>query len=214
MDISLLQKNIVVNGQFNVTLFDKYFFIKNAIITEDDFSKLKTPPLFNGFNTHIITDKFQVNINPVQIVINSITPEEDDKINEFAIKIIKASGINNFQSFGINFDWVLRFESQDDVRKKSKEYFYNDKTEFMSSFNTEDSHYGFYASKDVFGARLKLDIKPINNIFNPLKGEIKIDALYNQFNFHFILNSLDIIPFLEKFEEYKKETIKIMSTYK
>ncbi len=215
MKTLLLQKNIVVNGQFNLALLDKYFFIKNDIISEEEFSKMQHPALFNGFNSHLVTDKFEITINPIQLVVYSVKSGDDDKINEFIIKIIKASGIGNFPSFGMNFEWALQFENKEQVQEKSKEYFYNENTKLMPSFfNSEDANYGFYASKDIMGARLKLDIKPINNLNYPVKGVVPMDALFHQFNFHFALEGTDIIPFLEKYEEYKKETDKIISFYK
>jgi hypothetical protein len=216
MKSTLLQRNIVVNGQFNLNLLDKYFFIKNGIISEEEFAGMQNPPVFNGFNSHIATTKYEITINPIQLVIYDAHPGKNDvKINEILIQIIKASGVSKFQSLGINFDWTLEFNSGEELQRKAKEYFYNEKAIMMSSiFNTSDTHYGFYVSKDVLGGRLKLDVKPINSITYPLKGTFPINALHNKFNFHFALNSSDIMPFLSNFKVYEQEAEKIMASYK
>lgn len=214
MEKTILTKNIVVNGRYNPGSFDKYFFIKNGIISEDEFNAMKHPPVFNVVNVHVATGEFELTVNPTQVAIYLIDPANNTiNIGSKLKRILELSDSSNFTTFGANFNWVIELNSKQELHDTSKSFFFNENTPIIGQyFNTNDAHYGFYASKDIFGLRLKLDVKPVRGIFHLQATEQK-DGIQFSFNFHCDENTLSLDQFLNSFKEYDNESTKMISAY-
>ena len=211
VETSLINRNIVLNGSFNPGEIDKYFFIKNNLISEAEFNSLMVPPSFNDFEANILTKKFRIVLNPIQLVIFSHNPnDKDDKLDEFVIKLLNGIEKPIITSFGINFDYTVDLKEEPNVQKISRDLFYKKESTFLNSFfNHDDSHFGFYASKNFHGARLKLDIKPIDQIIAPLTI-IQFNGLFVKLNFHFNPADTNLI---KEYNVYMEESDKIINFY-
>lgn len=212
MEISRRIKNIVLVGKFNPASFDKYFFIKNEILKEEE---ILTGSIFGALGgMQLVSNKYNIIISINQIIISATNPEkDDDEIEATIISLIKGAKKVNVVALGMNFHWHIE-DSEKSMEIISKEFFYNDKLDlFTKFFNSEDALFGAYASINYMDSRLKLDIKPNNIIDNASKKNVMNFA----FNFHFdIVNRDDnseLIKYLSDYNAYKEKSEEIISIF-
>ena len=214
MRTELRIKNIVLIGGFNPSYFDKFFFIKNKIFDENEI--LKNSNFGSLGVVNLLTTKIQLIISPNQIIITSQIPEDDSVLlNNILLKIIIDSNLLNISAVGINFQWSINDETKK-IEELSKELFYNKNNKLTDNFfNTDDSRYGIYLSKNYLDSRLKLDIKPVfsKNLINNTEE----DFIQFGFNFHFDIKSDDkinkISKILNDYHSYESECIKLATVY-
>ncbi|MDI9366219.1 MAG: hypothetical protein QM541_14780 [Flavobacterium sp.] len=177
MTLNLIEKNIVILGIFKPNLFDKLFFIKNNLADESHFTDKS---VFIPELSIIDTNEFIVNITQNRIVINTKNANINNNIQNIAASIIiNTDSIIN--AIGYNLKWVLFIEQN--LNKFSKQLFFSDNNKTINNyFNSEDTEYGYYVSKDYEYSRLKLDIKP--SIIQKIDTNEKIRVLTFDFNFH------------------------------
>lgn len=210
MKISLLVSNIVIVGEFNLRKFDKFFFIKNNIFAEEE---ILDNSIFNDININVKTSKYNLILTPTQCSISLINMDLEDDIHLIANKIVAISDISA-KAIGINYQYYMFTEGN--LVEISKKYFYHDGNPLLTNFfNTEDTVYGYYVSKDFKDARLKLDIKPAS-VTNLTEQKVEEILLFS-FNFHIDVNEINtkdfIIKNLNEASEYLEESRKIMSIY-
>ncbi len=207
MSTSLKVRNIVLVGSFNPSTFDKYFFIKNRILQEEE---ILPNSLFESIGVNLLSAKFQITITFNQFIINSF----EDKIIEILVSIIKAANISKVTALGFNFNWFLTGEGKS-IEQISKNYFYSDKINLFSKyFDTADAMFGVYASKNIKDARLKLDIKP--SVFQEINNPDSQNIIHIVFNFHFDIKNKDgseLLKYLNDYDYYTEENKKIVSLY-
>lgn len=217
MDFAFKVKNVVLVGNFltNVPTFDKYFFIKNNIVAENE---ILAGSIFDPIGgVQLVTSKFTMVLNAAQLIITAAKPElNEDKIESIISSLIKAGSINTTQALGINFHWFLS-DNKTSIETLSRSLFYNDKVElFNKNFNTGDSMFGAYASKNFKDSRLKLDIKP-SKLTEAIGGKSQ-DIINFSFNFHFDIkdktNGEEVLKHLADFDSYKRESENIIAAYK
>ena len=207
LDIKI--KNIVLVGKFNPSNFDKYFFIKNGIATEDQILKNSVFNALGGMQ--LVCEKFSVVINPAQIIVSAQPPLDNDaEIEKLIAMLIEAGELVNLTALGFNFHWFLSDESVS-FHELSKGLFFNSSSKlFTDVFSTEDSMYGSYVSMDIKNSRLKLDVKPVN--------APNLDAINFQFNFHFDIHdkstNVEALEHLNDYSYYVKSCDDIISIYK
>lgn len=217
MNKDLDVKNIVLVGVFNPSLFDKYFFIKNEIIKEEDI--LPNSFTLNVGISQLICEKFNLQVGLNQIIISSNNPSSsEDEIDKIAIKILKAQPIE-INALGLNFHWFVRDNSKT-LEQFSRECYYSDSISlFNKFFDNDNARFGVYASTDIYDSRLKLDVKPIirQKIDNESRKLIEEELLQFTFNFHFDRKSKNEVfnpeKYISNFESYKNECQKILSIY-
>lgn len=210
-------KNIVLIGNFQslIPSFDKYFFIKNNIVAENEILPNSIFDTIGG--VQLISNKFYIIITGNQIAVTATKPENnDDKINSVLSAIIKAANIINIEALGINFH-IFIVDNSVTMEELSKKYFFNEKIDVFSKyFNTPDTRYGAYASINFKDARLKLDIKPSVILSNA--DQKKQEGINFAFNFHFDIKSKidnsEVIKYLGDYNLYEDETGKVISLYK
>jgi len=214
MQTELKVKNIVFAGVFDLSIFDKYFFIKNEILKEED---ILIGSVFNKDDTiQVLTENFQIIINGIQLVIINTKPQSNQNyIQDIALVIINTVDVRSLQALGLNFNWFLE-DNSIPFNKLSKQLFYNDKIElFAKFFDSDDSMFGSYASTNVKDGRLKLDIKPITMV--NLDGTSQ-NVINFVFNFHFdnkgTENNSNIAKWVNDYSFYENEGKRLMSIYK
>ena len=213
MKSDLKIKNIVLVGSFNPSAFDKLFFVKNNIFKEEE---ILPNSIFSFDGVQLITNDFNIVIVLNQLIISSQHPDKkDDKINDVLLKIVLVSSIKNITASGINFHWTIVCEEKESIEEITKSNFYNENNKLLSTFfNTQDSKYGIYASKNINLARMRFDVKPIKALENSTHKH----ALNFSFNFHYDVKDkeklTDLVDFFKKYDEYRDECEKIISSFK
>jgi hypothetical protein len=214
MDIKLRIKNIVLVGLFPIQNFDKYFFIKNKIASDEEISTLS---VFNALNgVQLNTDRFQIVIQLTQLVITDLKPQENNnEIAKILETMILTAPITQITAMGINFHWYMTDNSKP-IEAFSKELFYNQDVKLLSDyFNAPDSRYGLYASANFKDARLKLDVKP--STIQEVGASSPTDLIAFIFNFHIdLIKGREGMVFecLSDYESYIQESKKVVSIYK
>lgn len=182
MDITFIEKNIVILGNFKPSKYDKLFFIKNDLIKEVDFLENS---MFMTEISIIETNNFVINVTQQQIVISAKNPNEETTIQNIASAIINDDN-NYINAIGYNFKWFMFIDN--DLNNFTKKLFYTPtNTVINKHFNTDDTMYGYYVSKDYEYSRLKLDIKPL--LVHQVDTNVKRNVLNFDFNFHIERNS-------------------------
>lgn len=177
MDSAFIEKNIVVLGVFKPSKYDKLFFIKNNLISEGDILESS---LFMTEISVIETIDFVINITQQQIVISSKNPSLTNNIQNIASEIIKDSS-NTISAIGYNFKWFMFVKGElTDITKKL--FYIPNENVINNNFNTDDTVYGYYVSKNYEYSRLKLDVKPI--LVQKIDTSEKTKVLNFDFNFH------------------------------
>jgi hypothetical protein len=215
MQADLKVRNIVLVGNFNITAFDKYFFIKNQIVSENDIAPNSVFANSQGI-AQLFTNKFHFLITINQIVITALNPTISNDIDKIVSTLITAGNMQVITSFGFNFHWFLNDDSKP-LEELSKNYFYNDKVELIKNFfNDKTSVFGVYASTVVKDSRLKLDVKPMRA---DAANALPYNSFFNfAFNYHFeVKNGNDISEVLKcinDYDFYYNESEKMISIYK
>ena len=198
MESQILNKNIVFIGEFKPSIFDKLYFIKKRIIAEEEFlpNSLFLPDL-----TVIDTENYLLEITTNKFTISYKIIENQDLPN--TIKIEKALEESKVNAFGFNF----KIDIFIDDRSVTKKYFYFADNKLNQFFDSDNSAYGYYVSKDLEECRLKLDIKPVQ--LQKITENVLIDAIDFNFNFHF--ENSNYSEQLSKFKNYENLTLEIIN---
>jgi hypothetical protein len=200
MESQILNKNIVFIGEFKPSLFDKLYFIKKQIISEDEFlpTSLFLPDL-----TIIETKNYLLDINSNRFTISYKNLEDKNLPNPLNIeKALEESKVN---AFGFNF----KIDIFIDDKNETKKYFYFEDNRLNKFFDSENSAYGYYVSKDLENCRLRLDIKPVQ--LQKITENLLIDAIDFNFNFHF--ENSNYLKELTNFNHYQDLTLEIINHY-
>lgn len=196
MESQLVNANVVVAArQFNPTIFDQLWLLKNGIALPEDFkggeSFILTPP-FVQFRS----SKFVLLVMPeqLQFVPNPISDESGMLVAEKVGAIVRLLPQTPYVAAGLNFVWHLVPEPSD-YNGFCKALFFRSNPLF-ASFDTEDARFGGYLSRDVLGARLKLDIKPTKVAVTP--GRQTQEILQFTFNYNVDLGRPNAVEKIEQ----------------
>ncbi|MGE0932489.1 hypothetical protein [Peijinzhouia sedimentorum] len=198
MEKSYINKNLVFIGEFKPSNFDKFTFIKEGFLVEEDFldGSIFLPDL-----TIIDTKNLVIEINQNRLSINF-------KIVDFEInigKLISLLSTSKIKAFGFNFKRALFINDSNE----SKKYFYFENNVLNKFFNSNDTAYGYYVSRNIMDARLKLDIKPVQ--LQKINEDVYFNALDFSFNFHF--EDDNFVEKLESYRLYEQMTLDIINNY-
>jgi hypothetical protein len=145
----------------------------------------------------------------LQFTPNDVTDENGNLVTTKLGNIVTRLPHTPYSGIGLNFIWHLDPEDTG-IKEFTKAIFFHDNPLFRE-FDTEDARYGGYLSRNIFGCRLKLDVKPITTI-SPAKKEF----LQFLFNFHLDLISdnrvQEIISLLAQWDEAKNMSSRIVRT--
>lgn len=199
---------VLVAESFNLNIFQPLWLIDNEIISRAEIES------GTSFNTpvavSISTSTFDLLIVPerIQLTLKNNKDSAKNDIQRIIGGIVNKLPHTPYSAIGLNFNYTLTSNDQDDFVKKSKELFMVDTNPLVSEFNTDDVRAGMYTSKDMFGSRLRLDIKPIiNNERN--------EAIQVNYNIHRNVTTSteieDIISNISKMNEYTDNLTNILN---
>ncbi|MDP3928535.1 MAG: hypothetical protein Q8R57_05895 [Bacteroidota bacterium] len=200
MESQILNKNIVVLGEFKPVQFDKLFFIKKNLFKEMDFlpTSIFLPEL-----AIIETNRFLIEINQSKLTITYKLFNNDNESSYLNIEAILEN--SKVKAFGFNF----KIDVFLNAKTESKKFFFFKENLLNNYFNSEDTAYGYFISKNLDTGRLNLDIKPVQL---QKVGESKlVDALDFNFNFHF--EHSEINSQIKRYAEFEEITKKIIKSY-
>ncbi len=194
MQSHLVMANVVVAArQFNPTVFDEFWLLEHGIAMREEFiggdSFILTPP-FVQFRSA----RFVLLVMPEQLQFVPLLTTEDtaNLVIEKVGTIVRLLPHTPFVAAGLNFHWHLVPQSTDYTAFCRALFFRNNP--LFDSFDTDDGRFGGYMSKSVFGARLKLDIKPLKV---PSSATETLEILQLVFNYNVDLDRPNSIEQIE-----------------
>lgn len=210
----LTSENIVIIAKnLNPSLFSQLWLVKQGIVNEEDFA---SNCIFSPFVTQVFTPNFQLFVVPERLQFTLINKSEDSAefIKEKVGTIIKSIPHTPYRAIGINFNWIVAPEPPVDIFEFERKLFVKKEIAIYEQFSESDARFGAYLSKDIFGSRLRLDIKPVKPI-NPEKYEKVSNLLQLTFNYQLDLIEEGIIDrmfeFLNQWDQMKIYSEKLVS---
>lgn len=203
---------VILAQSFNPTIFNQHWLVSNKFINE---ANIEPTSIFSQNLANIITPNYNLLVLPEQLQFNSITESVtfNNDILCTLVPIIEKISETPFKAVGINFNWFIKDNSKS-MQVFTKELFFNTNSKLFSEFDSDDSRFGAYMSKNFNNTRLKLDIKPVQIINNITDHNISEYLNYN-FNFHLDLNQIDtavidLVNTIKAWESFKFESEKIV----
>lgn len=211
MESSLKTANVVIAArQFNPTIFDQIWLLDNELATREDFRGENvftlTPPFVQfrapAFALVVLPDQLQFAPQPVNERAGQLIL---DKVG----RIVELLPQTPYVAVGLNYVWHL-IPDASQFAGFCKDLFSKENPLF-AAFDVDDARYGGYLSKNVLGARLKLDIKPVT-IGAPPEGS---EALQFAFNYNLDLPrsaaAVDqILDMLRRWDEARNQSQEIV----
>lgn len=207
MQKEFIESNIVILGEFQPAKFDKLFFVKNNLIAEEDFLD---GTIITSSLVKITTKKLIINIVQNQIILVNKSKTQSILLKQISENIISESN-STITAVGFNFKWFL---FMDDVKSHTKSKFYSTSNTVLNKhFDSTDTAYGFYVSKDFLNSRMKLDVKPKS--LKEINSANSRMILSFDFNFHIdnSSNKDDINKSIDNYNSYRKKAQEIIKDY-
>jgi hypothetical protein len=160
MESRLVHANaVVVARQFNPTIFSQLWLVRNEIATEDDFQgeSVFTP----GF-VQVRSQGYVLLVLPEQLQLSPLPTEgrHGELVSDKIGRIVRLLPETPYAAVGLNFNWQVDIDGADDFVAFSRALFFRNNP-LYNQFDQADARFGGYLSKEMFGARLKLDMKPV-----------------------------------------------------
>jgi hypothetical protein len=179
MVYQLVGSNVVVAAHsFNPSVFSQTWLARTGILREEDLSP---GFLFSDQVMNAESREFGLLVVPPQLQFTpKVTPDRQAAlVSEKVGAIVETLPHTPYTAIGLNFFWHIEPEDGN-VPALTRRLFFVAEKPICEFFNTDDSRFGAYFSKDVLGCRLKLDVKPIMR--ETAQG--KTECLQFGFNFH------------------------------
>jgi hypothetical protein len=210
MSSQMVASNVVIAArQFNPSVMSQLWLVKHKLMDEGDF---ESGCVFSDSLVQVMAKDFVLLVVPEQFQFVPRT-EAGDELRLIENKvgvIVNRLPHTPFTAVGLNFVWLVVPENGD-IQNLSRQMFFRKNSDLYKYFDSEDSKFGAYLSRDILGCRLKLDIKPIQT------PDTKEDRLQFVFNYHLDLAGCDspvsaIETMLHKWEEAKAYASKLIQT--
>ena len=186
---------VVVARQFNPSIFSELWLTRHAIVGEEQ----RLPGcLFSDDVAKVEVSNFGLLVLPPQLQFVPRTTHEDEE----SLVVSKVGGIvkllpeTPFIALGLNFQWQV-WSDTTPTKTVARRMFFKSDNPLFCHFDSDDATFGTYASRDVFGLRMKLNVTPVD-VFTS-KGDAQtaddtIQRLLFAFNFHLELPKSDNLP--------------------
>ncbi len=178
MRTQLVDSNFVIAAQqFNPSIFSQLWLVQNGIASENDF---KGESVFTPAFAQVRSPRFVLLVLPQQLQFAPLPVEEQhgELVADAIGSIVRLLPETPYVAVGLNLNWLVEIEPKE-YPAFSRALFYRENP-LYEQFVENDARFGGYLSKDILGARLKLDVKPKKT--GP-PGE-EVEKLLFAFNFH------------------------------
>jgi hypothetical protein len=180
MKILLADANVVITAQhFNPSVFSQLWLVRNGLATEEQVQGENCA--YTNVFAQLITDQMVMQVTADHLRIN-LPPEGTNNETVIVSKLGRAVDLlphTPFTAVGLNFTYRLTPEHRS-IEKFGKDLFFVSHSPLHHLFQTDDSRFGGYLSKNTLGCRLRLEVKP--SLFQ-VDGLAEHCILMN-FNFH------------------------------
>lgn len=166
---------VVVTQNFNPSIVDQLWLVRHNLVAENDFQKQS---IFADTLVQVVTPHFLLLLTPERIQFVPKVPEEEREelvVNTFGA-FTRHLSYAPFRAIGLNFTWHL---IPDDVRALTRSLCFVPESPLFSNFDTPDANFGAYLSKDIFAARLNLEVKPVTFFLPEGKTEERAQFYFN-----------------------------------
>jgi len=178
---------VVTAENFNPSIFSQLWFVGEGLAEAKDFHgnpSMSTPDLaqheIGGIRVLVIPPKLDVSF-----------PPDDDELHGRASRLVrKVTELlphTPYQALGLNVIYTVRPEHDARLRDALRTLFVPEDSPLKVFFDSTDVRFGAYFSKDIFGGRLRLDVKPQREEATPKSREL----VGLSFNLHFDLKTAD-----------------------
>lgn len=179
MPVEFAGANVVVTArQFNPSILSQMWLARHEIIAQDAPT---AGCLFSEAVVLVNNEQFNLLVVPPQLQLTpSANPhDEAELIARVAGGIVGNLPETPYQAVGLNFQWFLWSDNRS-MNDITRALFFEATRPTYRRFDSGDAKFGGYFSKDVFGCRLKLDVKPT---MVEKEGQ-KLERLLFAFNYH------------------------------
>jgi hypothetical protein len=201
---------VVVAHQFNPSVFSQTWLVRNELLAEADFMP---GSVFTDLIVQVHSRQFNMLVisEQLQFFPDVARAEEQALIVDKMSRIVRTLPHTPFKALGLNFCWHLQ-PREGDIGRTTRGLFYRDRNPLYQQFAADDAHFGGYLSKNVFGFRLKLDVKPILIATTGGQPEGRVQF---SFNFHVDLDdngAQQITEHLVRWNEVRQEAERIIDS--
>jgi hypothetical protein len=210
----ILENVVVIARNLNPSLFSQLWLVKQKIVNEEDFAPNCT---FSQFFTQVFTPDFQLLVVPdrLQFTLTEKSKDNTEFIKEKVGTIIRNIPHTPYKAVGTNFNWFVVPDPPVDFVEFMHKLFVKQEIPIYDQFSESDARFGAYLSKDIFGARLRLDIKPVRPT-DPEKYNNVNEMLQLVFNYQLDLAEgvriIDtMLEFLDQWNQMKNYSEKLVS---
>lgn len=173
---------VVVAHQFNPSVVSEVWLDRHGLLREEDKQE---GCIFTDAIVNVRSRNYNLLVTPDQL---QFSPKGAPEAHQPLIianvgAIIELLPHIPYSGVGLNFIW--HFDPRpESVAVASRRLFFRAEVPIFRHFQSEDSQFGSYLSKDLFGGRLKLDIKPvIRTAIQPSEARLT-PGINFAFNFH------------------------------
>jgi len=169
---------VIAAHHFNPSVFSQLWLVRNNVAGEGEF---RPGCLFSDQAVNVEAESFALLVVPPQLQFVPKGPPEGqgDLVRAKVGTIVRALPHTPYSAVGVNFIWHLT-PDDGNIPAATRALFYVSGRRLWREFDREDARFGAYLSKDIFGCRLKLDVKPVIKHAAGTKSEV----LQFAFNFH------------------------------
>lgn len=185
---------VIVASNFDLSIFNLFWFVEQGIIAKDDIDFKSS--IFAPQAVVLDTKKMMLQILPNHIIC---TVKDLSSATSYAlhnlINLLNKAPAAPYQAMGVNFAWDLLGDENTDIWQSTSFLFgLQEKSPLKAAFATSDSLFGYYASKNSNGFRLKLDIKPMRLPNDKDAAADPKHIIRCSFNYHYDLAFNQITP--------------------
>lgn len=177
MSIELVDASmVVVAQQFNPSVFSQLWLVRHELVAEDDF---RDGCIFSDAIAQVNTKDFNLLVIPprAQFIPKVAENAQQHLIVDKVGRLVSALPETPYRAVGINMKWKVRREGES-ITEMSRRIAFVPTSPVHDMFDTDDARFGAFLSKDSFGCRLKLNVKPEGE--DTGDGEVLVFA----FNYH------------------------------
>jgi hypothetical protein len=211
MKSQLVGSNVVIAARhFNPSVFNQLWLFRNELVSEEEF---EPGSVFTDVFVQVKTPRFVLLVVPDQLQFVPLKQDEDDEhlIEEKVGRIIELLSHTPYIAVGLNFVWHMNLDDLD-IRGLTRQLFFKADSAFFKEFDTDDAQFGGYASKDMFGCRFKVDIKPITVLEEP-RERVQFAFNYHKDIMHPIKVVQEIKEVLGHWNEARAESERLVKLF-
>jgi hypothetical protein len=178
MQRELVGSSVVIVAQnFNPSVTSQLWLVRNGVVPEADFLP---GCIFTDLLVQVRTRRFSLLFTPEQFQFVPALGEENprDLMLETIGRIVETLPHTPYRALGLNFTWHLTPDGGD-ITALSRRLFFIPGRPLFRDFDVPDASFGAYLSRDLFGFRLKLDVKPVAVPPSGTEAAQRLQLLYN-----------------------------------